>query len=93
MLALADREGLDLDRCSAYSDSINDLPMLSTVGRSVAVNPDSALRMEARARGWEIRDFRTGRKAARVGFPAALGAGAVAGGAAAAVKLLRRRNS
>jgi HAD superfamily hydrolase (TIGR01490 family) len=93
VLALADREGLDLDRCSAYSDSINDLPMLSAVGRAVAVNPDSALRMEARTRGWEIRDFRTGRKAAKVGVPAALGAGAVATGAAAGVKLLRRRGS
>ena len=93
VLALADREGLDLDRCSAYSDSINDLPMLSAVGRAVAVNPDSALRMEARARDWEIRDFRTGRKAAKVGVPAALGAGAVAGGAAAGVKLLRKRGS
>ena len=93
VLALADREGLDLDRCSAYSDSINDLPMLTAVGRAVAVNPDSALRMEARARGWEVRDFRTGRKAAKVGVPAALGAGAVAGGAAAGVKLLRRRGS
>ena len=62
--------------CSAYSDSINDLPMLSLVGRPVAVNPDSALRAEAKRRGWEIRDFRTGRKAARIGIPAALGAGA-----------------
>ncbi len=53
----------------AYSDSINDIPMLSLVGRAVAVNPDSALRAEAKERGWEIRDFRTGRKAARVGIP------------------------
>src|SRR5687767_15267609 len=30
--ALAAREGLDLARCSAYSDSANDLPMLSLVG-------------------------------------------------------------
>jgi HAD superfamily hydrolase (TIGR01490 family) len=84
---LAEREGLDLARCSAYSDSINDLPLLSLVGRAVAVNPDSALRAEAKRRGWEIRDFRTGRKAARIGIPAALGigtaAGAVAGGMAA----------
>ena len=77
VLALADREGLELDRCAAYSDSINDLPMLSTVGRAVAVNPDSALKIEARCRGWEVRDFRTGRKAVRVGVPAALGAGAL----------------
>jgi HAD superfamily hydrolase (TIGR01490 family) len=85
--ALAEREGLDLAHCSAYSDSINDLPMLSLVGRAVAVNPDSALRAEARQRGWEIKDFRTGRKAARIGVPTALGlgaaAGAVAGGVAA----------
>src|SRR4051812_49794619 len=39
--ALADREGLDLARCTAYSDSTNDLPMLSLVGTAVAVNPDS----------------------------------------------------
>ncbi|HZC71498.1 MAG TPA: HAD-IB family hydrolase [Jatrophihabitans sp.] len=85
--ALAAREGLELAHCSAYSDSINDLPMLSLVGRAVAINPDSALRAEAKQRGWEIRDFRTGRKAARIGIPAALGvgaaAGAVAGGMAA----------
>jgi 2'-5' RNA ligase len=30
--ALAEREGLDLARCSAYSDSFNDLPMLGLVG-------------------------------------------------------------
>ncbi|MEP6598723.1 MAG: HAD-IB family hydrolase [Actinomycetota bacterium] len=87
---LAEREGLDLTRCAAYSDSINDLPLLSLVGRAVAVNPDSALRVEARARGWEIRDFRTGRRAARIGVPAALGAGAIGGGVAVGVALRNR---
>jgi HAD superfamily hydrolase (TIGR01490 family) len=87
---LALKEGLDLKRCSAYSDSINDLPMLSVVGHAVAVNPDSALRRAARERGWEIRDFRTGRKAAKVAVPAALGAGVVAGAVAAAIALNRR---
>jgi phosphoserine phosphatase len=29
--ALAEREGLDLDECSAYSDSLNDLPLLDMV--------------------------------------------------------------
>ena len=91
VLALAEREGLDLARCTAYSDSINDVPMLDAVGRAVAVNPDSALRMEARARGWEVRDFRTGRKAAKVGIPTVLGAGAVAGGVAAGLALRRRQ--
>jgi HAD superfamily hydrolase (TIGR01490 family) len=88
--ALATREGLDLAQCAAYSDSINDLPLLSLVGRPVAVNPDSALRGEARRRGWEIRDFRTGRKAARIGIPAAVGVGALAGGVTAGVALRRR---
>jgi HAD superfamily hydrolase (TIGR01490 family) len=86
---LAAREGLDLDRCSAYSDSINDLPMLSLVGHAVAVNPDSALRAEAKRHGWEIRDFRTGRKAARIGIPTALGLGAAAGSVAAGMAARR----
>ncbi len=87
--ALAEREGLDLARCTAYSDSINDLPMLSLVGRAVAVNPDSALKAEARSRGWEIRDFRTGRKAAKIGGSTALGLGTVAGAVVVGVAIGR----
>ena len=90
VVALAEREGLELDKCSAYSDSINDIPLLSLVGNPVAVNPDSALRAEARERGWEVRDFRTGRKAAKIGIPSALGAGTV-GGAVAAAFAIRRK--
>ncbi|HEX5740478.1 MAG TPA: HAD-IB family hydrolase [Pilimelia sp.] len=88
---IAAAEGLDLSRCTAYSDSVNDVPMLCTVGRAVAVNPDSALRREARQRGWEVRDFRTGRKAARMAVPTALAAGGVVGGVSAALALRRRR--
>uniref|UniRef100_UPI000AB94C8E HAD family hydrolase n=1 Tax=Nocardioides jensenii TaxID=1843 RepID=UPI000AB94C8E len=73
--ALAVRESLDLSRCSAYSDSSNDLPMLGLVGDPVAINPDAKLRAHARGQGWRIRDYRTGRKAARAG----LFVGAVAG--------------
>ncbi|WP_258008794.1 HAD family phosphatase, partial [Rhodococcus sp. ENV425] len=54
--ALAIREGLNLKRCTAYSDSHNDVPMLSLVGTPVAVNPDADLRELAKTRGWEIRD-------------------------------------
>jgi HAD superfamily hydrolase (TIGR01490 family) len=89
--ALAAAEGLDLSRCAAYSDSSNDIPMLSIVGHPYAINPDTQLRRYARERGWRLRDYRTGRKAARIGIPAAAGAGALAGGAAAAVALQRRR--
>jgi HAD superfamily hydrolase (TIGR01490 family) len=88
--ALAAREGLDLRRCTAYSDSSNDVPMLSVVGTAVAVNPDGGLREIARKRGWEIRDFRTGRKAAKIGVPSVLGAGALAGAVAAGIAYRRR---
>lgn len=87
--ALAALEGLDLAGCSAYSDSINDLPLLCLVGRAVAVNPDSALRAEARQRGWEIRDFRSSRNAVRIGIPTAVGLGAIGGGFAVGLAVRR----
>jgi HAD superfamily hydrolase (TIGR01490 family) len=88
--ALAEREGLDLSRCWAYSDSINDLPMLSLVGHPVAINPDPDLKTVARERDWPIKDFRTARRAVKIGIPAAAGAGALAGGVAAGIALRRR---
>ena len=87
--ALARREGLDLTRCTAYSDSANDLPMLSLVGHPVAINPDSELREHAKKHDWPIKDFRTGRKATLTALPIAAGVGAVAGGVAAGVALRR----
>jgi HAD superfamily hydrolase (TIGR01490 family) len=89
--ALAIREGLDLARCSAYSDSANDVPMLSLVGHPTAINPDRELRRHARDLGWEIRDFRTGRKAAKVALPVAAGVTAVSGIAVTAIAIDRRR--
>jgi HAD superfamily hydrolase (TIGR01490 family) len=83
--SLAIREGLNLRRCTAYSDSFNDVPMLSLVGTAVAINPDAALRIFAREQGWEIRDFRIARRAARIGVPSALALGAAGGALAAAV--------
>ena len=71
--ALAAREGLDLRRCTAYSDSVNDLPMLTTVGTPVAVNPDGELRDIARQRSWLIQDFRVTRTpVVRIGVPSLL---------------------
>ncbi|MER5807689.1 HAD-IB family hydrolase [Streptomyces sp. NPDC002033] len=89
--ALAAAEHLDLEHCAAYSDSHNDIPMLSLVGHPYAINPDTKLRKHARANDWRLRDYRTGRKAVKVGVPAAAGVGALAGGAAAAIALHRRR--
>jgi HAD superfamily hydrolase (TIGR01490 family) len=89
--AIAEREGLDLSRCTAYSDSYNDLPMLTLVGDRCAINPDSRLRAHARSEGWRIRDYRTGRKAARTGLVLGATAGALSGAVAAGVALRRRR--
>ncbi len=36
----------------AYSDSINDLPLLCAVNHAVGVNPDARLAAEAQRRGW-----------------------------------------
>ncbi|MER5335118.1 HAD-IB family hydrolase [Micromonospora sp. NPDC002717] len=90
---LAAVEGLDLARCTAYSDSCNDLPMLSTVGRGVAVNPDAALLREARQRGWQVRDFRTGRRAVKIVVPSTAAAGLLAGAVTAGMALHRRRRN
>ncbi|GAB3206852.1 HAD family hydrolase [Marinactinospora thermotolerans] len=86
--ALAEHEKLDLESCTAYSDSYNDLPLLSLVGHPNAVNPDDDLRGHAARNGWPVHEFRTHRRALRVGVPAAF-AGAVAGGVA--VGMARRR--
>ncbi|TWJ10712.1 HAD superfamily hydrolase (TIGR01490 family) [Stackebrandtia albiflava] len=90
---LAAVEGLDLSLCTAYSDSSNDLPMLSAVGHAVAVNPDQTLRRQARMRGWQVRDFRTGRKAVRAAVPTAMAAGLVAGAVAGGAAWRRRRSA
>ena len=91
VLALAEREGLDLAQCSAYSDSYNDLPMLELVGHPNAVNPDAQLRAVARERQWPIHDFRRGRRATIIAIPVAAGAGVVAGGLAAGIAVRRHR--
>jgi HAD superfamily hydrolase (TIGR01490 family) len=64
---LARERGYRLADCSAYSDSITDLPMLEAVGHPHAVNPDRALRREALLRGWPVLAFSAlppGRRAA-----------------------------
>ena len=69
--ALAALERLDLGQCTAYSDSINDTPMLSMVGTAVAINPDRKLRAVANRKGWAIYDYRSVRRAVRTfGAPA-----------------------
>lgn len=55
---LARERGYDLAQCFAYSDSITDAPMLSTVGHAYTVNADRALRKLALDQGWDNLVFR-----------------------------------
>jgi hypothetical protein len=93
--AVADKaaaHGLDLAECHAYSDSINDLPLLESVGYPHAVNPDRELRRIASARGWPIHELRTKRKALLVGIPAGLGGVALFGSGVVLGMWLEQRN-
>ena len=45
-------------RSCFYSDSLNDLPLLSKVKRPVAVDPDPTLRTYAEQHGWDILSLR-----------------------------------
>lgn len=44
----------DLADCWAYSDSSNDIPLLSMVGNRVVVNPDAKLLAHAREKSWTV---------------------------------------
>jgi len=55
--------GLDeaaLKHATFYSDSINDLPLLSVVGTPVVVDPDDRLLSAARRHGWPVLHFDRG---------------------------------
>ena len=56
--ALTTRLGATLSDCWAYSDSRNDIPLLSLVGHRVVVNPDSRLAKHARALSWPILELK-----------------------------------
>jgi len=83
----AARDGIELGRSYAYSDSITDAPMLELVGHPVAVNPDRELGRLAREQEWEVREFdQPVRLRRRVPTPAPAPTAAV-GGVLAAVGL------
>jgi len=55
---LAIDRGISLNKSWAYSDSVNDLPLLTLVKNAVAVNPDKALTRYAEAANWKILRFK-----------------------------------
>ena len=89
---VAAERGLDLGDCAAYSDSMNDLPLLEAVGYPHAVNPEGELRRIAFQRGWPIHELRTRRRALLIGIPAGLGGAALFGSGIAAGAWMQRRN-
>jgi HAD superfamily hydrolase (TIGR01490 family) len=56
-LAESGRSLASFEKSFFYSDSLNDLPLLSMVTHPVAVNPDATLREHARTQGWPILDL------------------------------------
>jgi HAD superfamily hydrolase (TIGR01490 family) len=78
VVRLAATQGFDLRESSAYSDSVNDRPLLEGVGRPVAVNPDRHLRDLAAERGWPVQDFRRRRRLWLVWLPTGVAAGVAA---------------
>lgn len=51
-------QGLEGAGMTAYSDSHNDLPLLSFADTAVAVDPDPVLQAEAMRRGWQTISLR-----------------------------------
>ena len=45
---------LELERCYAYGDSLNDRWLMESVGWPVAVNPSNDLASIARKQGWPV---------------------------------------
>ena len=74
VVALADRLDIDLSESYAYSDSINDLPLLEAVGHPIAVNPEIDLKRAAREMGWPVYELRTRRPLLLFGIPSAFAA-------------------
>jgi HAD superfamily hydrolase (TIGR01490 family) len=98
IVALAEREDLDLAGSYAYSDSATDVPMMEAVGHPVAVNPEKDLRRVAEEREWPILEFQRPvslQSPLRENVPLISGAtvGVAVVAALIAFALLRRRTS
>lgn len=53
VIELVDSMALDLDSAFAYSDSLNDLPLLCAVKTAIAVNPNKELQRIAKKNKWQ----------------------------------------
>ncbi len=53
----AKKRNTNLANCFFYADSVHDIPLLSSVGKPRAVNPDRGLKKECLKNGWPILEF------------------------------------
>lgn len=72
---LAANRGWDLTQVHAYSDSVNDLPLLNLVGRPAVVNPDRRLARHAGAVNWPVHHTSQRHTVLRLGASLAFAAG------------------
>lgn len=56
---LAASMNANLEDCWAYSDSSNDIPLLTLVGNRVVVNPDASLARHAASENWAVLQLKT----------------------------------
>ncbi len=54
---LAEEYQLDMSKSYFYTDSIEDLPLLESVGKPRPMNPDNKLAALAFQRGWQVENF------------------------------------
>lgn len=54
LFKFSEKYKIDLDEAFAYSDSINDLPLLCAVGNPTVVNPNNELLRLAKKNHWEV---------------------------------------
>ncbi|GAA5315309.1 MAG: HAD-IB family hydrolase [Candidatus Pelagadaptatus aseana] len=56
---IAKKYDTDLEQAWFYSDSKDDMPLLTQVGYPVATNPSEKLKVHARNKGWPILNFKS----------------------------------
>ncbi len=88
---IAEREGFDLADCWAYGDSVNDIPILGSVGFPCGINPEPRLRRHCAEVGWPVLDFRRKRSSVRRKLGATAGTAGAAWAAAVVVRAMVRR--
>ena len=69
VMKLANDRGIDLAQSYAYSDSHHDIPLLSSVGKPQAINPDTLLQIKCIKECWPIHEFRRARRVGALSAP------------------------